>query len=475
MSTLDTVADTTTLNSTTTHTLTPHPHLPTIPPHPPILLKSLVVEPALTTPTAWHLRGEAWVRNLAFHKLVTAHASASDGVTFPESLVFTAAYARAEGEGYEVWVFEGGEVEGGSKVYLRYETSGNVFYDNNGGVGINYALPIPVKQQPVGKPVATEDPVPEQVPRAVTELPALVKETPERVVEPVQREEEVPKSVMDVPAVLDAVVEKKEVLEAELAPKPVAAEDPVPPVVEMEPVSATEPEKAIAEDVPAIEVAKPDPVPTAAVSEPIAQPDVPKPAAVTTPKRKRVDDPEPESEPEFAAVPPALEPARDPPVVKAEPVSPAMRKPVEVNGNAARVGGERKVKEVRFERDGEEVEEKVVVAKKAERKSKAGKGGNNNNAWWSIITLLGAFITVAVAIRMLSGPPWHPSRDSPSVSEDGVEAGTGCPGRGVGGVGCGAGRRGRCGGGRVGGEGVGGVGVGGGVEEVVEEVMGFAL
>ncbi|KAJ3201537.1 hypothetical protein HDU67_001234 [Dinochytrium kinnereticum] len=123
------------------------PEAPTTSPLPPIQLKSFTVSNPIATKShqpSHVISGDVWVQNIAYNKLVTVHASTADGV-FPATMSIPARYREPAGERFEVWEFSGSMegIEEGSKMYLKYETNGNVFYDNNGGDGINYTIPIP--------------------------------------------------------------------------------------------------------------------------------------------------------------------------------------------------------------------------------------------------------------------------------------------------------------------------------------------
>ncbi|KAJ3094709.1 glycoside hydrolase 15 protein [Phlyctochytrium planicorne] len=85
------------------------------------------------------LAGTIWVKNLAFNKAVTLIASTTTGSWGPS---VTASYTSGSVNSYEIWSFSGSlpGVGTGSQFYIKYDVNGVSYYDNNGGVGKNYAV-----------------------------------------------------------------------------------------------------------------------------------------------------------------------------------------------------------------------------------------------------------------------------------------------------------------------------------------------
>ncbi|KAJ3108090.1 X-ray repair cross-complementing protein 5 [Phlyctochytrium planicorne] len=121
-----------------------------------VKLKSISVRPS-PKPSSVDMSGDIWIKNIAFEKAVTVHVSSPYGQFSKDSL--KGKYVESRDGGYEIWGFDGTveNVGFGSKLYVRYQAQGTIFYDNNGGEGqalqfikcvltksfrINYSLPI---------------------------------------------------------------------------------------------------------------------------------------------------------------------------------------------------------------------------------------------------------------------------------------------------------------------------------------------
>ncbi|KAJ3111152.1 glycoside hydrolase 15 protein [Phlyctochytrium bullatum] len=89
--------------------------------------------------------GSIWIRNLAFSKVVRAIYSSPDNNWNNNLNAISAQYNRPAANGFEVWTFTANapaNLGAGSNFYLRYDVSGQSFFDNN--FGQNYLLGLKI-------------------------------------------------------------------------------------------------------------------------------------------------------------------------------------------------------------------------------------------------------------------------------------------------------------------------------------------
>ncbi|RUS24556.1 glycoside hydrolase superfamily [Jimgerdemannia flammicorona] len=77
--------------------------------------------------------GQIYIKNVAYSKIVTLYYSTSAGVWNVAGNSISASYSAAiSGTSYEYWVFSATITSGGiSQFYIKYDVSGNSYYDNN--------------------------------------------------------------------------------------------------------------------------------------------------------------------------------------------------------------------------------------------------------------------------------------------------------------------------------------------------------
>ncbi|KAJ3388767.1 glycoside hydrolase 15 protein [Entophlyctis sp. JEL0112] len=85
------------------------------------------------------LSGTIWIENIAYTKVVQVFYSTAASV-WSDSQVIAASYQAANSNGYETWTFNG-SVSSISEFYVKYQVSGNTYYDNNNSN--NYAVYSP--------------------------------------------------------------------------------------------------------------------------------------------------------------------------------------------------------------------------------------------------------------------------------------------------------------------------------------------